>query len=101
MNNAVKVGEKEYALSPLTIGESRRSREMAVKFRQADPAAQAALAEEFNALVFQLVLASMRRVDPSITAEQIENSWTNLDLMEAWQKLAALSTPQIPVLRVN
>lgn len=93
MNNpTVKVGAKNYGLSPLTISEFKRATALAAKFQQLDQAAREQAASEFTETLLGLLLGSLKRNDPSITLTEIENNWTHAEFAAAWSQLMELST---------
>jgi hypothetical protein len=98
MSATLKIGEKNFVLSPMRISERKKAMRMAeelqtlVKNDQFD----AQICGRCEDLALSMIHASILRAAPaSITREEIEDALSDEELMRAFQTLCAISAESI------
>jgi hypothetical protein len=95
IRRTVTIGGKEYTLTPLTIAEYKKSRDLGTGFKQLlrEGKVTEQAADEFLNAMVAIVLASIQRSDPSVTLESLEGAITYHDAFDILVKLASISMP--------
>jgi hypothetical protein len=94
-SGTVTVGGKEYTLTPLTIAEYKKSQKLSSEFKQLvrDGNATPEAANEFLNATVAIIHASIKRSDPRLTLEALEEAVTYLDAFDILVDLVRISLP--------
>jgi len=89
----VMIGEKHYTLTPMTVDEHVRTKLLGVGFTELQRRGQASeeIRQNFEAAVLQIILASLKRADPDVTLEQLEEGLSHADTLKLLVKLCEIS----------
>jgi hypothetical protein len=98
MSATIKIGEKNFVLSPMRISERKKAMQMAEELQTVAKSGQfdAQTCGRCEDLALSMIHASILRAAPaSVTREEIEDALSTEELMRAFQTLCTVSAESI------